>query len=151
MSGIIFSLMGTDLYKIVKINFMNESELSISPVVVVLPFFVVPLLTFEILLVSIYIYPPFHTRYSFFSIYLIVPRGGDVISYFSLSAPSNFPYSILLSPPSRAPPTLLLFLSSSATLYFLEQHYLIIDRMILPSTRMAWPAEHTFEFVNVRP
>lgn len=32
----------------------------------------------------------------------------------------------------------------------LKQHYLIIDRMILLSVRMARPAERTFHFVNLR-
>lgn len=101
----------------------------------------------------------FHAYYDSFSIYLmIVSKGGEVIFYFplflfpvyfyvilstflapaSLSSPPSSPLSIIPSTPS-----------SSSTLYLLEQHYLIIDRMILPSTRMAWHAEHTFEFVNV--
>lgn len=73
---------------------------------------------------------------------------------FSSFYTSEFPPPLFdlsyLSTPSFSPAPASLLLSSSPTLYFLEQHYLIIDRMILPSTRIAWPAEHTFEFVNVR-
>lgn len=62
------------------------------------------------------------------------------------------------SPSSSSLSSLSLYLSvaswSAWSLFFshpLNQHYLIIDRMILLSARMARPAEHTFHFVNVRP
>jgi hypothetical protein len=82
----------------------------------------------------------------------IVPKDVDVVFYLSSFLLLDLSFFTLGSHPSPSSRLISPFpLSSSPTLYFLEQHYLIIDRMILPSTRMAWPAEHTFEFVNVRP
>lgn len=60
-----------------------------------------------------------------------------------LSSPFPFPlssHSCFVTPPSF-----------SLSLHPSNQYYLIIDRMILLSARMARPAEHTFHFVNVFP
>lgn len=131
-------------------NFMNESKLPIPSIVVALPFFSVPLLTFGGFSSHLIYLSPFFTyvtvlfRYTWRSFREVETSYLIFLFLLLRASPSRF---FFLHPLV----SLLLRLSSSATLYFLEQHYLIIDRMILPSTRMAWPAEHTFEFVNVRP
>lgn len=73
-------------------------------------------------------------------------------SYRSVSKGGAF--LLLVSPPPLS--SFFLFSTLDTVTSFLpfyppKQHYLIIERMILLSARMARPAEHTFHFVNVCP